>query len=75
MFLLDNPQEYHLPLSQELDDQQVSKAWEWLVWALDQPPSKRVPPKEFKTLDQQDWLVLLEELNLTYEQQKLHPLQ
>jgi hypothetical protein len=75
MLLLDNPQEEFLLLSQPLTDKQVSRAWEWLVWALEQPPSKRVPPKEFKKLDQEDWMILLEELHLTYEEQREHQLQ
>jgi hypothetical protein len=75
MLLLDNQQEEFLPLSQPLTDEQVSKAWEWLVWALEQPPGKRVPPDEFKKLDRDDWLILLEELNLTYKEQREHLLQ
>jgi hypothetical protein len=75
MLALDNQQEEFLPLSQPLTDEQVSKAWEWLVWALEQPPSKQVPPEEFKKLDRDDWLILLEELNLTYEEQREHRLQ
>jgi hypothetical protein len=73
--LFNQLQPNQLQLSQPLNNQQVGKAWEWLVWALQQPPSKRVPPQEFKELDQQDWVLLLQELNETYEEQKHHLLQ
>jgi hypothetical protein len=64
----------HLQLSHPLNDQQVSQAWEWLIWAMDQPPHKRVPPEPFQKLEPTDWLQLLEELHATYQELRQHPI-
>ena len=68
---LPNP----LPLTQPLDDQQVSQAWAWLTWALEQPSHLRVPPPELQHLKPEDWLVLMWELQEMLEERQLSPVQ
>ena len=69
------PEQVPLPLSKEMSDDEISAAWEWILWAVNQPKHLRVPPPQFKDLDSEDWLILVQELNLTLEEQKQHPVQ
>jgi hypothetical protein len=64
-----------LPLSQPLDDNQVSEVWQWIVWASEQSPQQRVPPEKFQHLTSGDWLMLVNELNLILNEVREYPVQ
>jgi hypothetical protein len=64
-----------LPLSRPLSPEQVSRLWEWVNQASQQEPVLRLVPQEFQNLLEDDWLILVEELNLVLLERQLHQLQ
>ena len=62
-----------LPLSQPLSPEQVSRLWMWMARARNQ--YQQQIPREFQSLKDEDWQVLVEELNLTMMEKERHSLQ
>ena len=64
-----------LPLSQPLSPEQVSRLWMWVVQVSNQHLQVQKVPREFRNLKNEDWQILMEELNLTMMEKERHSLQ